>query len=634
MKKAKRILLSLLALALAFTVVFSLASCDEVYTVEETDSLIAEVNSAIEKNKGELDAKIAALTAEYKAKDDALLAEIAADKADLAELKTKYDTDLAALNKADADNKTALATLTADYEAKIAELELEDGKFKKEIADAAAQYEKDMAALTKADSDNKAAIEALDTTYKAKAEAVEAAIKEANSKIDANKAELNTRITELSNSYDKKVAELDGLIKELKDADIAQNNTIKSLEDYFNKKIEEINKAHTEEVDALLKEIEELKSSVINESYTVTFDSNGGNAIFSQTVVSGKTLNAPETPVKVGYEFLGWYLGDTKWEFDIYTVTKDITLTAKWVQIGLKYGVSYGQQGLEYIICGYEGTETVVVIPNYINGYPVTEIAAGSFISNKLITSITISDNITWIGDDAFYDCDSLTSITIPNSVTSIGDYAFYGCTSLENIYYRGSVAEWNNITKGTGNDSLYDANNHHVGNAEIPTNPADGPIKPELLEGTVAPAAGNKYNIGFVHGAKGGDAYYLTGAMSGYYAKTDTDITKAANFYIEEVAGGFNLYGIIAGEKLYVNFVQHGSLHHIVYTASATTVFTYDETLKTFKTTLDKSVYILGTSTIGTYTTIGPVDASKDNFYVQFVLSTNADQTKPEEDT
>ncbi len=40
----------------------------------------------------------------------------------------------------------------------------------------------------------------------------------------------------------------------------------------------------------------------------------------------------------------------------------------------------------------------------------------------------------------AFDDCTSLTSVTIPNSVTSIGDYAFNGCFSLTNVTIPNSV--------------------------------------------------------------------------------------------------------------------------------------------------------------------------------------------------
>ncbi|MCD8055845.1 MAG: InlB B-repeat-containing protein [Clostridiales bacterium] len=61
----------------------------------------------------------------------------------------------------------------------------------------------------------------------------------------------------------------------------------------------------------------------------MTFDSNGGSAVSSQTVDSGSTAAEPTAPARDGYTFVGWYNGSAEYCFDM-PVTSNLTLTAKW----------------------------------------------------------------------------------------------------------------------------------------------------------------------------------------------------------------------------------------------------------------------------------------------------------------
>ena len=56
------------------------------------------------------------------------------------------------------------------------------------------------------------------------------------------------------------------------------------------------------------------------------------------------------------------------------------------------------------------------------------------------LATVTIPDSVTSIGDDTFYNCTSLTTVTIPDSVTNIGDSVFYACDSLTTIMIPDSV--------------------------------------------------------------------------------------------------------------------------------------------------------------------------------------------------
>ena len=95
-------------------------------------------------------------------------------------------------------------------------------------------------------------------------------------------------------------------------------------------------------------------------------------------------------------------------------------------------------------IVEWNGDKSELVIPATIDGKKVAAIGDGAFYAPYYdhygLTSVTIPDSVTSIGDIAFYGCENLTSITIPNSITSIGDIAFEACPSLISITIPNSV--------------------------------------------------------------------------------------------------------------------------------------------------------------------------------------------------
>jgi len=88
-------------------------------------------------------------------------------------------------------------------------------------------------------------------------------------------------------------------------------------------------------------------------------------------------------------------------------------------------GLINGDQGIE--ITGYNTSNPAcgknVVIPDKIDGKPVTSIGDSAFYNNQL-TSVVIPGSVTSIGDNAFY-VNELTSVVIPGSVKTIGAGAF-----------------------------------------------------------------------------------------------------------------------------------------------------------------------------------------------------------------
>ena len=84
--------------------------------------------------------------------------------------------------------------------------------------------------------------------------------------------------------------------------------------------------------------------SIPNLKFIVTFDNEGTRT--TAIIDNGAKLTAPAAPTKEGYRFGGWYYdnngGKAKWNFDTDTVTRAMTLTAKWVRT---YTVTFETSG-------------------------------------------------------------------------------------------------------------------------------------------------------------------------------------------------------------------------------------------------------------------------------------------------
>ena len=98
----------------------------------------------------------------------------------------------------------------------------------------------------------------------------------------------------------------------------------------------------------------------------------------------------------------------------------------------------------------------------------VTSIGNGAFQSCVKLTSLIIPEGVTKIENNTFYQCMNLTSVAIPESVKSIGNNAFYYCNKLSTVYYGGTQEQWNAITIGTENTCLSSASKSYGMNRAI----------------------------------------------------------------------------------------------------------------------------------------------------------------------
>lgn len=103
----------------------------------------------------------------------------------------------------------------------------------------------------------------------------------------------------------------------------------------------------------------------------------------------------------------------------------------------LIYQVFDGQVTIIDHVCG---SKQEYVIPDTIEGYPVTTIGYEAFYDCSCITELTIPGSVTVIEKNAFTFCEKLTKLTISEGIVRIEKDAFFGCYELEQLNLPNSV--------------------------------------------------------------------------------------------------------------------------------------------------------------------------------------------------
>ena len=125
-----------------------------------------------------------------------------------------------------------------------------------------------------------------------------------------------------------------------------------------------------------------------------------------------------------------WWIGteDTGILADISSLYEDTRVFSD----GLRFEAVVQGGVAGFIVASYEGSDTDVVIPNYIGTAKVIGIDREVFADKDSITSVTLSKFTNYIGPGTFRDCINIANINLNESaVEVIKEEAFRGCTSL-----------------------------------------------------------------------------------------------------------------------------------------------------------------------------------------------------------
>lgn len=281
---------------------------------EELTALKTNLESAKKELQENLNKNIHELRTHIDEEVSKLQNQITQNENELSSLKTKHDQDVLALK--------------SDYEKKISSLQEDVDKKKAEL-----------------EKDYNDKLSALETTYNTKVQSLQNDIDACNASIASFKEtykqekqsledDYNNKINALKEEYQNKVSSIESSISSLEDS-------LSTLREEMNTLIANIQKDYSDKIADLVTRVGNLENVTY---YTITFDTNGGEGTFtSQKIAKGDTIAKPADPRKDGYDFDGWYTSlDEKWSFSGNVVTRDMTLTARYLPHTYTIHIDFG----------------------------------------------------------------------------------------------------------------------------------------------------------------------------------------------------------------------------------------------------------------------------------------------------
>ena len=194
-----------------------------------------------------------------------------------------------------------------------------------------------------------------------------------------------------------------------------------------------------------------------------TVTSLGENAFYGCTGLTSVTVRSANPPLMANSDAFSY---ETYSRAALYVpeATQTSYMSTNWWRLfrdivgkaSLENAYDFEKDGIYYIVTGpgtvsvtykdtnyssYTGTVNVPAsVANDGVTYSVTGVGASAFRMCRDLTSVSLPENVNYIGRMAFYNA-GLTGIDIPDAVTAIGDSAFYACTGLSDLTIPANVS-------------------------------------------------------------------------------------------------------------------------------------------------------------------------------------------------